>query len=421
MPITWNPADKNSNIALSNGNLTVSNTNGADGAVRSINNQIPGKYYFEVTWTGSAGGGNTGCGIATNLASLVNFGQSAGSGIAAFQSSGNIWNNGSSVGISIGAFASGTVCVAIDTSVKRAWFRKDAGLWNANATYNPATNVGGIDITTIVDAGILFAITCINSVSPIATANFGATAFTQAVPVGFVAWDTTPTPGTDGAHRYWRLLVDAASQGNGALGIGEIQYRTTAGSSLVFSGGAAFCSSSYPNYYPIWASDNNNATFWAGADGQAWPQWWAYDLGASPRKVVEITITSRPDSFWTQAPTVFTPQWSDDGFTWTSMHTLTAVWTAASQTQVFAVTDAQPGLSLTTLAVEEWGIGSPPVQLTTIAVEQWGIGSPPALATQVAVEQWADGNPRAQVTQVALEQWSSVANLTPTSFSARFV
>jgi hypothetical protein len=223
------------------------------------------------------------------------------------------------------------------------------------------------------------------------------------------------------AHRYWRVFLNSCAYGN-AYGLAEVEFRTTAGVALPFSGGTASASTVYsaPTYSAVNAADGNASTFWASANEVT--SFWAYDLGVgNSRDVVEIMLTTRPDSFWNQGPTSFTPEWSDDGVSWTPMHTLTATWASAGQTQVFPVTVATPGMALTTLTVEEWGIGSPSVQMTAIAVEQWGIGNAPALATQVAVEQWADGNPRAQVTQVALEQWSSVANLTPTIFSARFV
>lgn len=49
-PTTWNPADKSSEITLSNGNLTASSSL-TGGSVRSVFSASAGKYYWEVTQT----------------------------------------------------------------------------------------------------------------------------------------------------------------------------------------------------------------------------------------------------------------------------------------------------------------------------------------------------------------------------------
>jgi len=143
-------------------------------------------------------------------------------------------------------------------------------------------------------------------------------------------------------HRYWRINI-AAVQSTGYASLAEVQFRTTAGVPLLFSGGTASASSfdSAP-YVASMATDNDPATFWASANMA--PQWWAYDYGASNAlSIVEITIQVRPDVNYVQGPTSFTPQWSDDGVNWTSMAQLNPTPWAASQIQTFPVTPALLG------------------------------------------------------------------------------
>lgn len=139
-------------------------------------------------------------------------------------------------------------------------------------------------------------------------------------------------------HRYWRLNMTATAASPVAYSLAEVQFRTQAGVPLLFSGGVASASSTYPGYPAALAADNDPATFWNSAVGS--PQWWQYDYGAGNAKnIVEITIQARNDpTFFNQAPSTFTPQWSDDGANWTSMAAINTTWTSAGQIQVFPVT-----------------------------------------------------------------------------------
>jgi hypothetical protein len=183
---TWNPSDKSANITLSNGNLTAQGTNGSDGGVRSTTSKSTGKHYFEVTWLSATGGVNSGCGIATSAAVLAGMGATA-LGVALMYQSGTIYVNGTSSGITIGT-PSAPICIAVDLTNSRIWFRVGAGNWNNSGTANPATNVGGINIAALFPASAAYAAVTTQNSTNTYTANFGASAFTQTVPSGFTAW-----------------------------------------------------------------------------------------------------------------------------------------------------------------------------------------------------------------------------------------
>jgi hypothetical protein len=193
---TWNSSDKSINIVLSGGNLIVTSTaaNSTDQAVRSINPQSSGKWYFETTWSNGGSGADTGVGIATASAVLTSVGNNVSLAVMTFCVTGNIYNNASNTAISLGPFSAGSViCMAVDMDNKRMWFRKDAGNWNNSGTANPATNTGGFNISTLFTSGVpAYAIYSVNATAANAgtvTANFGASAFAQSIPSGFTAWN----------------------------------------------------------------------------------------------------------------------------------------------------------------------------------------------------------------------------------------
>lgn len=147
------------------------------------------------------------------------------------------------------------------------------------------------------------------------------------------------------AHRYWRINMTAGAAA--AFAFAGIQFRTAAGSSLAFSGGTASAADTYggaPGTYDASKAADIDVNTLYSSNNKTAPQWWAYDFGSgNSRDVVEIAITARNDANYNQAPSGFTPQWSDDGTNWTSMQGVaTAVWTSAAQVQALAVTPEVP-------------------------------------------------------------------------------
>lgn len=187
--VTWNPADKGTaNTILSNGNLTygAGSSNTSNDGCRSIQGLTAAKFYFELAAAGASSTVMLGVGLLSSVFNVILSG--SGGAFAVFTTNGHIWNNNSDTTITIGTPTAGTVyCYAIDLVNKRGWIRKDGGNWNNNATYDPATNVGGIDISWLGSAAVYALIASNVNANPIVTANFGASAFAQTVPSGFMA------------------------------------------------------------------------------------------------------------------------------------------------------------------------------------------------------------------------------------------
>lgn len=191
---TWNPSDKSTNTALSGGNLIATMSAVGSPAVRSIDRQIAGKFYFEFTLTTVVG--TVGFGIANAIPVMAT---STGIGVnnpgtvgaATLSTAGSVNINGVNVTNGFSVMSAGNVaCVALDLDNRLIWFRNGAaGNWNLSAGNNPATGVGGYSIAAVAGGGIP-AYACCGSGNPngsVVTANFGDSAFSGAVPAGFTS------------------------------------------------------------------------------------------------------------------------------------------------------------------------------------------------------------------------------------------
>jgi hypothetical protein len=187
-PVTstiWNSADI-AKVTLSNGSLTAT-TNGSSSPVgaRAVAGLSSGKRYFEVTMTVWNGTGAI-IGLATATAILAG-GQNAGQAVVskAVTAAGGINIDGSYSGSNLGTRANGDIIgIAVDLTARLIWFRAaPAGNWNGSGTANPGTGAGGLSIAAL--SGALFPFFGAGAIGETATANFGASAFSGAVPAGF--------------------------------------------------------------------------------------------------------------------------------------------------------------------------------------------------------------------------------------------
>lgn len=206
------------------------------------------------------------------------------------------------------------------------------------------------------------------------------------------------------AHRYWRIIALSPAGTDLNWCIAEAQFRSTPGTPLLFSGGAAFASSVYTGTNAATSAlgaDNNASTFWASI-GPSVGEWWGYDYGAGNSiDVLEFTLTTRNDSFFPQGFNNFSLQFSDDNSTWTTAKSFTAATWTIGQTQTFAVaqvdTPASGALKFTGFAPTWSG----------------GIISTQARFTQIGVEAWVSNTPTARFTQIGVEVWRSTADAIP--------
>jgi hypothetical protein len=186
----WSATDKTVGVTLSGSNLTATNAAGVQ-AVRAVDKQITGKFYWEVTLTSATN--NYGVGCANPNAVLSTLFSAPANAIIVFTSTGAIWIDNAASGSTLGALTAGGIvlCLAVDLTNRLFWARSGAaGNWNGSASANPATAAGGLSFG-VGGIGIPFyPAACSSGVSAV-TANFGDTAFTGAVPAGFTSGFTS--------------------------------------------------------------------------------------------------------------------------------------------------------------------------------------------------------------------------------------
>jgi len=209
---TWSTTDKSANMTVSNGDLKVTATSGISGGARSTGAQSSGKFYFEVLHNTVPGGSAVGPGLVKPTINLGTFAGDGVGGVYIIGSTGGVFINGSNVG-SIGAASAvgQTICFAVDLVNYRLWVRINSGIWNNSAPADPATNVGGFNIATVFTGFPVHAFWGANQNTNAATANFGASAFSGAVPAGFTSgWPAavaTDIPGAT-AQTYLQVAAD---------------------------------------------------------------------------------------------------------------------------------------------------------------------------------------------------------------------
>jgi hypothetical protein len=174
--------------------LTVTGS-GSTGIAKSVDlrrlNQS-NKYYFEVKFNTAGMHSNGAVGLCHSGSAFSSTGADMVLCYPNF-SSGLVYLMGSSTGVAAGGSyaANDVICVAVDLSNQRVWFRRNGGNWNNSGTADPTTNVGGISIASML--GFVAPVVQLSASGNTATANFGDTAFAQSVPSGFTSgW---PTPG----------------------------------------------------------------------------------------------------------------------------------------------------------------------------------------------------------------------------------
>ena len=180
-----------SNVTLSNGNPTVTHPNTSAAGAASADVQYDGKFYFEVTTSVSVSSGNS-FGVMSTSDGVIDSPATGGStkaGVLMSSTSPVYMPVANNTGKNLGTQASGDVwAAAIDIHNGLAWFRKNGGNWNADASANPATGTGGVAFTPRSGYGPFVSFAGGANSTDVMTFNFGRTGFVGAPPSGFTGW-----------------------------------------------------------------------------------------------------------------------------------------------------------------------------------------------------------------------------------------
>ncbi len=186
-PSTLFPNDS-SQVTVSGNTATVSATSFSGAGSDAHYYRSAGKFSAEYTIGTCASTSNYGVGFIGAAVSYFNFGTDALGSIGYFANGTVRINN--VVQLTLSTYTTGDVItVAMDLDNDRVWFRKNGGIWNGNASYDPATNTGGIDISAIpTPLRPAWAEKGLPALGDSVTMNAGDTPFVYAKPSGFYAW-----------------------------------------------------------------------------------------------------------------------------------------------------------------------------------------------------------------------------------------
>jgi hypothetical protein len=179
--VTWNPADKSSDITLSGSDLiaTMTGTN-VHRLVRATHGRSTGKYYFEIL---SGSGVDSSGGVADSGASLSAYCGSNATSYGYAKVNGNKYNN--STGSSYGAsYTSGDVVgIAVDLDAGKIWFAKN-NTWQASGDPAAGTNAAYTGLS-----GTKYPALSVYNNAATATGRFKSADFSYSPPSGFSAWE----------------------------------------------------------------------------------------------------------------------------------------------------------------------------------------------------------------------------------------
>lgn len=186
--VTWNPADKNSNIVLSGGNLIATCNSTANNwqSLRATlsRDAATANHYFEYVITTVSSFSMVG--IANNVASLTTLGQYVGAVLTSYgyySPNGNTWNNGSPVAYGTGFVSGDNIGILLKNG--KLYFRKN-GVWQNSG--DPIAQTG-FAYTGI--SGNMFPAASLYTLNDVNTARFTSASFTYALPSGTSSWSGT--------------------------------------------------------------------------------------------------------------------------------------------------------------------------------------------------------------------------------------
>ena len=179
---TWNPADKSTNITLTNGNLTATGDSSTSWlGVRSTDSKSTGKYYFEITinamgqWGSHIGLSDSSCPLSGN--------QGSNSHCWFIDTDdGKVYPGGTSYG---SHYSNGDILrLAVDLNTHKMWFGKNASWFG-----DPVAETG--EAFSNLSGSLYLETSLATNTSPPgqSTANFGSTSFGFEMPSGYSSFD----------------------------------------------------------------------------------------------------------------------------------------------------------------------------------------------------------------------------------------
>ncbi len=195
-PMQWNSIDKTSSMDITGNGLIATPHASAEEQVRCTTSHSVGRFYAELTVTVKAGGAETfGFGLASASHSFSDYlGQTESPlmSVGYFDDGAVLYNSAQLLATNVNtAFvATNTIGLAVDLVNYKLYVKNitTASNWNNNGSADPATGIGGLDISTLGKAPFFLAVDIEHS-GDSGTLNAGSSAFVGSLPAGgYQAW-----------------------------------------------------------------------------------------------------------------------------------------------------------------------------------------------------------------------------------------
>lgn len=148
MSTFWNPSFKAASNTLSNGNRTLTNSNSTYGGTRTVDSVGTGILYAELLCTSINTGGNIDFGIVnTSYTNTAAWPAQTANGISMGVRNGEIASNNATITTITGATAGQRVCICLNTTADRVYFRVNNGSWHSSG--DPVAGTGGTSTASI--------------------------------------------------------------------------------------------------------------------------------------------------------------------------------------------------------------------------------------------------------------------------------
>ena len=235
---TWDPANTNAGLTLSNGNLTATSTvDGTNENTIGTVSHSTGKWHFEFQNNTIIHEGDPSFGLTSSLDSAGTYlGQNtAGVGYYGGGSGDGFYLNASPIGPSSADDEGSWCAIDIDIDGKLIWFYSSVtSRYNSSATANPATGTGGISIAGLASFTLFPAFSGYN-IGDSTTLATTLASFKGTVPSGFSPWSDGGAPQLGIVNADGTTITVAAgilTAVSGAAGINQLTGDVTAGAGV---------------------------------------------------------------------------------------------------------------------------------------------------------------------------------------------
>lgn len=284
---TFDPADSDVGLTLSNGDKTVTATTTGFKSARPLHGKGTGKWRFQVTIDAFVGA-ELGIGVSGPFYTRGIYLGYDRQGINYVRDNRVVYN-GATAGNGAGAYTTGAVIdVYVDATARKVWFAK-----NGVVSGDPTAGTGGYTLHASFVASIFPHVYLHGAGCEVTIETDGAWDYPGAHPT-FLPWSAEQAATKAAARGF--LIVSRGPALYYAHALAEIGLLQSSGGTNIVAGGTGFARASGSGSNPGLMLDGNVATYWEDSPGGGPNQYPSYfgAYAAAPAAVTHIMLQSRP-------------------------------------------------------------------------------------------------------------------------------